>query len=80
MFGAGTATCGYWLQHTGKDDVNHVILVAWIEGFLTANNQQRATPTHHSSDLRQMRVAEARGLVSTAKGTRSKTCIVLPGH
>ena len=42
VFGAGTATCGYWLQHTGKDDVNHVILVAWIEGFLTANNQQRA--------------------------------------
>jgi hypothetical protein len=42
VFGAGAATCGYWLQHTAKDDVNHVILGAWIEGYLTANNRQRA--------------------------------------
>jgi hypothetical protein len=33
VFGVGQATCGYWLQHPGKDDGIHVILEAWIEGF-----------------------------------------------
>jgi hypothetical protein len=42
VFGAGTAACGYWLQHTAKNDVHHMILEAWVEGYLTADNQQRA--------------------------------------
>jgi hypothetical protein len=41
-FGAGTLSCGVWLQHAQTADAYHVVMASWIDGYLTSANENRS--------------------------------------
>jgi len=41
VFGAGALGCGVWLQHAEPADDYHVVMASWIDGYLTAANENR---------------------------------------
>jgi hypothetical protein len=42
VFGAGSLSCGTWLQHSHVQDADHFVMAAWIDGYLTATNAKRS--------------------------------------
>jgi hypothetical protein len=41
LFGVGSNSCGTWLRFDQADNYNHTIMVAWLDGFLSAENVSR---------------------------------------
>ena len=40
-FGAGQQSCGVWLAHPSTQDVNHIAMGSWVDGYLSAWNEAR---------------------------------------
>jgi hypothetical protein len=41
VFGVAAQSCTTWLQHPQETDFAHNVMAAWIDGYLSANNEKR---------------------------------------
>jgi hypothetical protein len=41
VFGVAAQSCATWLQHPQETDFAHNVMVAWVDGYLSANNEKR---------------------------------------